>query len=75
VQAQDGTRVPFKVKLTTAFEKLFKAYCVRKSLDANNMVFITPNGERINGSQTPADVRLIHHAPSLPMQNAVAKFQ
>lgn len=28
--AQDGSKVPFKVKTTTAFEKLFKAYCSRK---------------------------------------------
>ena len=65
---QDGSRVPFKVKFTTVFDKLFKAYCARKSLDVNNMVFITPNGDRINGSQTPADVRLIHSVSNLPMQ-------
>jgi hypothetical protein len=43
--------------MTTAFEKLFKAYCSKKALDASTLVFITSEGQRILGHQTPADVR------------------
>ncbi len=42
--------------MTTAFEKLFKAYCSKKALDATTLVFITSEGQRILGHQTPADV-------------------
>lgn len=48
--------MPFKVKMTTAFEKLFKAYCSKKALDVNTLVFLTSEGQRIIGHQTPADV-------------------
>ena len=51
--------MPFKVKFTTVFDKLFKAYCSRKSLDVNSVVFMTSGGDRIIGSQTPADVRQV----------------
>ncbi|KAK9904730.1 hypothetical protein WJX75_001471 [Coccomyxa subellipsoidea] len=58
VANQDGSRVPFKVKMTTAFEKLFKAYCSKKALDASTLVFITSEGQRILGHQTPADFNM-----------------
>lgn len=55
VANQDGSKVPFKVKMTTAFEKLFRAYCSKKALDAATLVFLTSEGQRILGHQTPAD--------------------
>ncbi len=62
VRLQDGSKVPFKVKMTTAFEKLFKAYCSKKALDAATLVFLTSEGQRILGHQTPADVSNYGHS-------------
>ncbi|CAK0787614.1 hypothetical protein CVIRNUC_010836 [Coccomyxa viridis] len=52
---QDGSRVPFRVKRTTLFDKLFKAYCQKKSLDQNTLVFMGSDGQRLNAHQTPAE--------------------
>lgn len=67
---QDGSRVPFKVKKTTVFDKLFRAYCQKKSLDQTTLVFMDAEGKRVLPHQTPADVSahifpgLIHACPS-----------
>ena len=53
---QDGTRVPFKVKRTTLFDKLFKAYCQKKALDQTTLVFMNAEGQRVLPHQTPAEV-------------------
>jgi small ubiquitin-related modifier len=55
---QDGTRVPFKVKKTTLFDKLFKAYCQKKALDQATLVFMNAEGQRVLPHQTPAEVIL-----------------
>ena len=56
---QDGSRVPFRVKKSTLFDKLFKAYCQKKSLDQNTLVFMGSDGQRLNAHQTPAEVSLL----------------
>ena len=61
---QDGSRVPFRVKKTTLFDKLFKAYCQKKSLDQNTLVFMGSDGQRLNAHQTPAEVIACCQAPS-----------
>ena len=57
---QDGSRVPFRVKKSTLFDKLFKAYCQKKSLDQNTLVFMGSDGQRLNAHQTPAEVIAWH---------------
>jgi len=48
--------VPFKVKKTTLFDKLFKAYCQKKALDQSTLVFMDAEGKRVLPHQTPAEV-------------------
>ena len=58
--------MPFRVKKTTLFDKLFKAYCQKKSLDQNTLVFMGSDGQRLNAHQTPAEVIASHfliHSP------------
>lgn len=55
---QDGTVVHFKAKVTTPFRKLMTAYCDRQSVAADSVVFMF-EGERLNGNQTPQEVRLL----------------
>ena len=53
---QDGSRVPFKVKKTTVFDKLFRAYCQKKALDQSTLIFMDAEGKRVLPHQTPAEV-------------------
>lgn len=49
--------MPFKVKRTTLFDKIFKAYCQKKALDQATLVFMDAEGHRLNPNQSPAEVR------------------
>ncbi len=64
--SQDGSRVPFKVKKTTVFDKLFRAYCQKKALDQTTLVFMDVEGKRILPHQTPAEVCTLNPDWSLP---------
>ena len=50
--------MPFKVKRTTLFDKLFKAYCQKKALDQTTLVFMNAEGQRVLPHQTPVEVNL-----------------
>lgn len=63
---QDGSRVPFKVKKTTVFDKLFRAYCQKKALDQATLVFMDVEGKRILPHQTPAEVCPHNPKQSIP---------
>lgn len=54
VKGQDGSDLQFKVKTTTKFEKIFSAYCQRKSIQSSGYKFIF-DGDRLQDNQTPAD--------------------
>ena len=54
--SQDGGEVVFKIKMTTKFEKLMKAYCDRQNKRMDDMVFLF-DGTRLRADQTPEDVR------------------
>lgn len=61
--------VHFKAKVTTPFRKLMTAYCDRQSVAADSVVFMF-EGERLNGNQTPQEVRLLWlHADSMKLQS------
>jgi hypothetical protein len=64
---QDGEEVFFRVKGTTRLKKLMNAYCDHKSVRANSFVFLF-DGRRINGEQTPGEVRT--HAPPSSLSTA-----
>lgn len=53
---ENGGEVYFKIKRTAPLEKLMKAYCDRIGTNVANMRFLF-DGERLNPSQTPNDVR------------------
>ena len=67
---QDGSRVPFKVKKTTVFDKLFRAYCAKKALDQTTLVFLDVEGKRILPHQTPAEVCTDNPKQPLPVIGA-----
>lgn len=52
---QTGTEVHFKVKLHTKLEKVFAAYCAKKSIDVNSVRFVF-DGSRVQKDQTPQDL-------------------
>eukprot|EP00244_Chara_vulgaris_P009737 TRINITY_DN4247_c1_g1_i1.p2 TRINITY_DN4247_c1_g1~~TRINITY_DN4247_c1_g1_i1.p2 ORF type:complete len:105 (-),score=22.44 TRINITY_DN4247_c1_g1_i1:142-456(-) len=54
VRAQDGTDLVFKVKPTTKFDKLIKAYCEKKGLKEDTLRFIHES-KRILNEKTPRD--------------------
>ncbi|KAK3267317.1 hypothetical protein CYMTET_24115 [Cymbomonas tetramitiformis] len=52
VKDQEGTEVFFKVKMSTPFEKIFKAYCDKKSLKLESLRFLH-DGAHLRPDQTP----------------------
>ena len=61
VKSQTKGETHFKVRTTTKFEKIFKAYCARESIAVDSVRFIY-DGDRIQGHQTPGDVDMEHNA-------------
>mmetsp|Transcript_54425 Transcript_54425/g.108037 ORF Transcript_54425/g.108037 Transcript_54425/m.108037 type:complete len:84 (-) Transcript_54425:509-760(-) len=57
VRDQTGEETFFKVKKSTRMEKVFTTYAQRKGVAVNALRFLI-DGERINPSQSPQDVRL-----------------
>eukprot|EP00500_Bicosoecida_sp_ms1_P000525 CAMPEP_0203812104 /NCGR_PEP_ID=MMETSP0115-20131106/3950_1 /ASSEMBLY_ACC=CAM_ASM_000227 /TAXON_ID=33651 /ORGANISM="Bicosoecid sp, Strain ms1" /LENGTH=176 /DNA_ID=CAMNT_0050720941 /DNA_START=41 /DNA_END=570 /DNA_ORIENTATION=+ len=57
VRDQAGTETVFKVKPSTKFEKIFKAYAGRKGVEVNSLRF-TFDGERIEPHHTPVDLEM-----------------
>mmetsp|Transcript_15301 Transcript_15301/g.42795 ORF Transcript_15301/g.42795 Transcript_15301/m.42795 type:complete len:89 (+) Transcript_15301:134-400(+) len=55
VKSQDGDQVQFKVKTSTKFEKIFVAYCSKKSMDRGSIRFLF-DGERLPPEATPESV-------------------
>lgn len=55
VKGQDGTEVVFKVKPTTLFEKVFAAYCDKKAVSRESVIFLC-DGERVKADQTPEGI-------------------
>jgi small ubiquitin-related modifier len=55
VTDQLGSEVPFKVTAHTRLEKLFRAYCHKKSIDPHAYSFLF-NGQRVCGDYTPKDL-------------------
>lgn len=43
--------------MNTRFEKIFNAYCAKKSLDASAVRFLF-DGDRVRGEQTPAELSM-----------------
>lgn len=70
VKDQDGGVVQFKVKSTTKFIKIFKAYCQKKALDMAAVRFIF-DGLRITENSTPADIGLENEDVIEAMQEQV----
>lgn len=52
VKDQMGAEVHFKVKSHTKLEKVFKAYCEKKSIEQQAVRFVF-DGQRVNGDSTP----------------------
>lgn len=57
VKDQDGAEVHFKVRMSTKFEKIFTAFCSKKSLDPSHVRFLF-DGQRIQSTSTPADLEM-----------------
>lgn len=57
VKDQQGTEVHFKIKLSTKFEKVFKAYCDKKGLSMAEIRFLYEN-ERLRSDTSPADMHM-----------------
>mmetsp|Transcript_8703 Transcript_8703/g.15052 ORF Transcript_8703/g.15052 Transcript_8703/m.15052 type:complete len:97 (-) Transcript_8703:20-310(-) len=55
VKDQTGGEVHFKIKTSTKMEKVFKAYCDKKSLTAEHIKFMY-DGARVLGDSTPASL-------------------
>ncbi|KAF8061353.1 SUMO3 [Scenedesmus sp. PABB004] len=53
VKDQQGSEVHFKVKTHTKLEKVFKAYCDKKSIEPSAVRFVF-DGTRINPTATPS---------------------
>ena len=61
VVTQDGNEIYFKCKQTTPLKKLMDAFCNRQGVSSNSVRFLF-DGNRINETQTPQQVR----CPSVP---------
>ncbi|CAD7698347.1 unnamed protein product [Ostreobium quekettii] len=57
VKDQHGHELHFKVRKTTKFEKIMKAYCEKKSLQMNQLRFLY-DGERVKPDQSPEEVEM-----------------
>mmetsp|Transcript_9556 Transcript_9556/g.12983 ORF Transcript_9556/g.12983 Transcript_9556/m.12983 type:complete len:104 (+) Transcript_9556:149-460(+) len=57
VKDQDGHEVQFKVKPSTKFEKIFSAFCERRSIAKDGIRFLF-DGVRLNGTQTPGEMNM-----------------
>ena len=55
VVTQDGNEIFFKCKMTTSLQKLMKAFCDRNGVAQNSVRFLF-DGNRVNPTQTPADL-------------------
>ena len=55
VKSAQHAEIWFRVKRTTALQKLMRAYCERNNQDPAGVVFLF-DGERIRTDQTPADL-------------------
>ena len=55
VVTQDGNEIYFKCKQTTPLQKLMHAFCNRQGVSTNSVRFLF-DGNRINETQTPAQV-------------------
>uniref|UniRef100_A0A061SCP4 Small ubiquitin-related modifier n=1 Tax=Tetraselmis sp. GSL018 TaxID=582737 RepID=A0A061SCP4_9CHLO len=55
VKSQDGDQVQFKVKSTTKFEKIFAAYCNKKSVDRHAIRFLF-DGARLDSESSPQEI-------------------
>ena len=56
VVTQDGNEIYFKCKMTTPLSKLMNAFCQRQGVQMNSVRFLF-DGQRVNQSHTPKDVR------------------
>ena len=56
VVTQDGNEIYFKCKQTTPLKKLMDAFCNRQGVSSNSVRFLF-DGNRINETQTPQQVR------------------
>ena len=56
VVTQDGNEIYFKCKQTTPLQKLMHAFCNRQGVSTNSVRFLF-DGNRINETQTPQQVR------------------
>jgi small ubiquitin-related modifier len=56
VRSPDGNEICFKIKRSTAFQKIINAYCERMGKSTNDVRLLF-EGKRINLTDTPADVR------------------
>ena len=56
VVTQDGNEIYFKCKQTTPLNKLMDAFCNRQGVSSNSVRFLF-DGNRINETQTPQQVR------------------
>ena len=64
VVTQDGNEIYFKCKQTTPLQKLMHAFCNRQGVSTNSVRFLF-DGNRINETQTPQQVRCSSAAWSL----------
>ena len=64
VVTQDGNEIYFKCKQTTPLQKLMHAFCNRQGVSTNSVRFLF-DGNRINETQTPQQVRCPSAAWSL----------
>ena len=53
--AQDRETVTFRVKPTTKFAKIMKAWCEKQQVEQSSVRFMF-DGERISGDNTPLDL-------------------
>lgn len=60
VRDQTGEETFFKVKKTTRMEKVFSTYAQRKGVNLASLRFLI-DGERINPSQSPAELDMEDH--------------
>ena len=61
VMTQDGNEIFFKCYATTPLDKLMKVFCQRQGVSSNTVRFLL-DGQRINTTQTPQEVRRQEHA-------------
>ncbi|CAD7695746.1 unnamed protein product [Ostreobium quekettii] len=57
VKDQHGIELHFKVRKTTKFDKIMKAYCDKKSFQLNQLRFLY-DGERLKPDQSPEEVEM-----------------